>query len=211
VVVTAIATPARAIDPEDIFAGPSVTIDAPATYTSGTPFAVRGSFLATVGLHYVEAAGPIPDQRIDIVWNGAVVASATTGADGSYSASVTFDGQAPFVRTIRAVAFRGEAIETSSRDATMNVDDLIIELTLSPSSATVPIDGTLPLIATGTTDRGREVNVTERATWASSNDGVATVSNSPGDRGTVTGLRSGTTTITATIDGVSATANISVP
>jgi hypothetical protein len=86
--------------------------------------------------------------------------------------------------------------------------------TPAPSAATVSavnvsgvaslssIGQTIQLTATATLSDGTTQNVTAKATWQSSNSGVATVSSS----GLMTGVASGTVTITATYQGKAGTA-----
>ena len=101
-------------------------------------------------------------------------------------------------------------------DQTMWVDDLVLatgrlgtsttavaSITLSPSSATVPVGGTQLLSAilkdsAGTTLSGRSI------TWTSSDPAVAAVNSS----GMVSGIAVGTTIIRATSEGVHGTASI---
>jgi len=81
----------------------------------------------------------------------------------------------------------------------------VASVSVAPSSVTVPVGGTVPLVATlkdanGNTLAGRAI------TWASSGTGVATVSGA----GLVTAATVGSATITATSEGQSGTATVSV-
>jgi uncharacterized protein YjdB len=81
-----------------------------------------------------------------------------------------------------------------------------------PATATVNKGASTKLAAEGTFSDGSKANVTEQANWSSSQNSVATVSNLPGSKGTVTGgFVSGTATITATVAGKSGTAQVTVP
>jgi uncharacterized protein YjdB len=66
------------------------------------------------------------------------------------------------------------------------------------------------LTATGTYSDGSTHDVTARVLWSSSNLAAATVSNKQGAKGLVTGVGSGTATITAAASGVSGAAAVSV-
>ena len=75
-------------------------------------------------------------------------------------------------------------------------------ISVSPSSATVAVDGTVQLTATAS-PRGSATTFS----WASSNAAVATVSSA----GLVTGVAPGTATISASADGKTGTSAITVP
>lgn len=66
-------------------------------------------------------------------------------------------------------------------------------------------ESTVQLVATGTYDDASTADVTAQATWSSGDEGVATV-----NAGLVTGVSAGAATITATIDSVSGTQEITV-
>jgi len=79
-------------------------------------------------------------------------------------------------------------------------------LTLTPSSATVAINGTQQFIATGTYSDGSTQNLTAQVTWSSSNTGVAVVSNS----GLATGVIAGSSTISATLGSINCSTVLTV-
>jgi len=94
---------------------------------------------------------------------------------------------------------------------------LVDTLSISPSTASLTVNQTLQLTAIGTIGHGNghpstTQDETAQATWTSSNPAVASVSNTT--HGLVTALTSGTTTITATMNGytglISATAAVTV-
>jgi trimeric autotransporter adhesin len=81
---------------------------------------------------------------------------------------------------------------------------------ISPASPLVPLGGTLQLKATAQLTDGTSSDVTTSANWSSSNGSVATVSNTSGRQGLVTGIFGGTATITATFGNLSASAPTTV-
>jgi hypothetical protein len=83
----------------------------------------------------------------------------------------------------------------------------IASISVTPSTASVPITSTLPLAVTATYSDGSTLVVTSATSYSSSATSIAIVSSS----GVVTALRAGTATITATVSGQSATATIAVP
>lgn len=88
---------------------------------------------------------------------------------------------------------------------------VLLELTVSPATLTLPAAGTRALTATGTFSDGSTQELTETATWTSSNPAVAQVSNVAPNRGLVTAIATGTATITATSGSHQGTAAVTVP
>ncbi|HEX7090799.1 MAG TPA: Ig-like domain-containing protein [Longimicrobiales bacterium] len=81
----------------------------------------------------------------------------------------------------------------------------VATVTVSPSSGTIPVDGTLQLTATLKDESGNTLNG-RAVEWSSSNTGVATVTSG----GLVRGVGEGTATITARSEGKSGSATITV-
>jgi uncharacterized protein YjdB len=81
---------------------------------------------------------------------------------------------------------------------------------VTPFKPTLPIGYGIRLTATAIYDDGTTFNVTGQATWASSNGGVATVSNALGSRGRVTPVAAGTASISATYNGVTGSTDVTV-
>ena len=96
--------------------------------------------------------------------------------------------------------------EGQSGSATVNVTLApVASVTVTPSAANVAITGTVQLTATPKDANGNPL--TGRAiSWSSSDNTIATVSSS----GLVTGVAAGTATITATSEGKSGTASVTV-
>ncbi|NMB37487.1 MAG: DUF4906 domain-containing protein [Bacteroidales bacterium] len=88
-------------------------------------------------------------------------------------------------------------------------DPQITSLTLSPASATITANESISFTATAAYSDGTTKDITSLCSWSSSNIALATV-----DEGTATGCNltssTGTTIITATFSGISATANLTV-
>lgn len=110
---------------------------------------------------------------------------------------------------------RAKAVVIDERDGLANVENFFDEvvtpdtladlsivsaLTVSPTTATVAVGAAETITATVTPSTFTNV------TWASSNEGVATVSNT----GVVTGVSAGTATITATAGAKTATCTVTV-
>jgi len=76
---------------------------------------------------------------------------------------------------------------------------------VTPESASILVGDTQQFTAMGTYSDDTTVDITAEAVWTSSNAAVATV-----DGGLATGVAEGTTTITATLDGISGSASLEV-
>jgi hypothetical protein len=83
-------------------------------------------------------------------------------------------------------------------------------MTISPSIATIDPGASMQFTATGTYSDGSTQDLTGLASWASSDEGVAAISNNAGSNGKASAYRTGTTTITAASGNVSATATLTV-
>jgi len=88
----------------------------------------------------------------------------------------------------------------------------IVSVAISPTSASIPAGYQLRFTATGTYSDGTTQDVTALAAWTSSSTGVAVVSSSTidGSPGLATAIASGSTTITASYGGASASAALTV-
>ncbi len=79
----------------------------------------------------------------------------------------------------------------------------LVALEVTPTSPSIAKGTTQPFVATGIyTDASRQDHTAD-ATWTSSNEGAAAISNAAGSKGLATGVGVGNTTITATLAGVS--------
>ena len=88
------------------------------------------------------------------------------------------------------------------------INPSISSIFVTPPSSTIAVNNTVQLIATGIYSDGSQKTISGSAVgWSSSNTAVATVT-SPG--GLVTGISTGTTTITVTSQGVNTTATVTV-
>ncbi|MBM3842946.1 MAG: hypothetical protein FJ397_06730 [Verrucomicrobia bacterium] len=103
------------------------------------------------------------------------------------------------------VLFLAGRSEGRSGTAAITVPVPVATVTIAPTSATVTVGGTQQLTAT-TRDASGNVLTGRTVTWTSSNTGVATVSTT----GLVTAVAAGSATISATSEGRSGTAAITV-
>jgi uncharacterized protein YjdB len=140
-----------------------------------------------------DASGNILSNR-PVTWSSSDVSIATISPTG-------------LVTTIAVGSTTITAIADQARTtATFTVTSVpVATVVASPSPLSLPAGGTATLTATALSSTG--TTLTNRTvTWSSLNPTVATVSNT----GVVTAIAAGSTGIKATIEGVSATASVSV-
>lgn len=186
--------------------------DATITATSGGESGTAG-VTVTVPVASVE----VDPASADLQWGESVQLTAgPMDADGNaLDRSVTWSSSDDGVATVDdnglvTATGAGTATITATSEgvqgtATITVTDPVNTVAVDPTSATVMVGATVQLTATVTALSGTVLSST--VTWTSSNEAVATVDSD----GLVTAAGSGTATITATVDGVQGTAQISVP
>ena len=79
-------------------------------------------------------------------------------------------------------------------------------IAVTPANQTITIGATQQYTATGTYSDGSTQNLTSQAAWTSSNTGVASITSA----GLATGVSAGSTTITATLSGVTGSTGLTV-
>jgi trimeric autotransporter adhesin len=118
--------------------------------------------------------------------------------------------------TVKISATYGDFTATASLSVTAATPTSLV---VTPATPTVIVDSSQAFVATLVYDDGTTSNVTSQASWTSSNASVASVGSTStggpgggtgGSAGTATALAIGTATITATYDGLSGTATLTV-
>jgi len=89
-------------------------------------------------------------------------------------------------------------------------DAALVKIDVEPLTVTLPFGYKTQLRATGTYDNAMTQDVTTQVIWSSDQPSKASVSNNAGTQGLATGLSAATVTITATLQGVSGTATLTV-
>lgn len=100
---------------------------------------------------------------------------------------------------------------TLSATATLTVTDAPLAFVqVTPTNPSIPVQATQQFTATAVFTDNTTRNVTALATWSSSSNSVAVVANSGATIGRATALAEGTSTITATYEGMSGTSLLTV-
>jgi len=136
--------------------------------------------------------GSLQDVTASVLWSSSAINVAAIGSGNNSGAPGLATSAGVGTTTISATL--GSVSGSASLTVTAAV---LVSIAITPSSPTVGAGSTLQLIATGTFSDFSTSNVSAQVTWTSSNPAVATVSNTAGTQGLITGVAAGTTTITA--------------
>jgi uncharacterized protein YjdB len=174
---------------------PTVTLSsiaispAPATVQAGATLQ-----LTATGTYSDGSTGDITSQA---AWTSADKTIATVDSSGKVT------GVAAGSASITAI-FQGVSASTTLQVTTATVT--LSSITVSPSTASVQVGASQQFTATGTYSDGSTGDVTSQATWSSADKTIATVD----AKGNVTAVAAGSTNISATFQGMSASATLKV-
>jgi trimeric autotransporter adhesin len=150
------------------------------------------------------ADGGVRDLTNLVTWSSqspaVAVISNASGSRGLATAANIAGGSTVIVATL------GNTPSAVSGSTAVSVTALT-SLLVAPNNPSIGIADTLQLTATG---GGTGQDLTGIATWSSSAPSVATVSNTSGTKGLVTGVALGSATITATVGNISSSATVAV-
>ena len=138
-----------------------------------------------------------------VTWTSGTTSTATiSNAAGSKGLATAVNAG----NTTISAAYAGQ---TDSTTLTVTAATLT-SIAVTPSNPSIADGANQQFTATGTYSDGTTQNITTSVTWASSNTSAATISNTSGSKGLAAGANPGTTTITATLGGVSRTTALTV-
>ena len=156
----------------------------------------------------VQATGVFSDTATQdltdfVTWSSSNAAVATiSNASGSHGlAKGVSSGTAQLTATLLGVSTSTTLTVTAAT---------LLSISVSPVGPTVPAGYSLALQAVGNFSDGSDRSMTSEVLWSSSTPSVATISNSAGTEGHVTGLVTGTTTLSATLPGKTGTTFLTV-
>ena len=182
----------------------SITVSAPAPVLTTITVSPSTSSKLVGGTQTFTAAGQ--DQNgASITISPAVVWSSSDPAVGTIDSAGVFTALAAGTTTITATNGIGGTVSgTASVTVTAPVTPVLTTITVSPSTASLTVNGTQTFTATALDQLGHAIPST--FTWVSSNTTVGTIDAS----GKFTALSAGTTTITAANGIISGSAAVSV-
>ena len=145
--------------------------------------------------------GSVADVTSAATWSSSAAAVAKVDAQGVVTASSP--GGANISATFGAL--------TTSRPITVVAKPKkLTSVTVSPDSESVVVGDSLKLSAQGVYDDGSKADLTTTVVWTTSANTIATVSNAPATAGTVSTIAAGLVTVTATYEGQTGEAKITV-
>ena len=198
--------------------------DAPSTETGRTEAATPGDAReagsdAAPTLSSIEIAPPNPTLAYGTTLSVVITAVYSDGSTKDVSSLATVTSSALGYVTVSGNILTGvhpgtatitATYQGKTATATVTVLDATLQSISIQTVAPVPIGLTVNLIATGVFSDGSKQDVTSQATWSSSSTSIASVGNTGSSKGQVTGLAAGTVTVTATMQTISGTVQVSV-
>jgi len=145
------------------------------------------------------------------VITGSVTWSSSNSDVATISNTAGSQGLASPVNTGTATITATSGTITGSTSLTVTgIVPALVSITIAPTAPTISQLATEQFTATGTYSDGSTQNLTNSATWQSSDTSVATISNTSGSQGLATTANPGNTTITATSGSVSGSTVLTV-
>ncbi len=143
------------------------------------------------------------DLTSAVSWGSSNEGIATvSNATGSYGLATSVSaGLTTITATLGGV--------TGGTDLTVD-QAALVSIDISPTDPNSPLGLPQQFSASGNFSDGSVQDLTDQVTWSSSNSGVAAISNAAGSSGMATPLSTGTTTITAKINGISSSTTLTV-
>lgn len=154
---------------------------------------VRAGATLTMSVTLKDKSGKLLDN-VPIYWSSSNVSVAGVSSTGVLTASAAGE-----------VTIAATALGKSATTTITVLDREVAAVQIAPASVSVRIGTTVALVAQTIDAEGRALSGRAIA-WSSSNNAIATVSN----QGTITGVTAGTATMTATSEGKSGTAAVTV-
>jgi hypothetical protein len=149
----------------------------------------------------------------------AATATYSDGSTASVTTTATWTTANPAMATVNSSGLASAvsagsttvtaALSGMSGMATLTVQaapPTLTSIAVSPGTASIAVGATKQFTATATYSDGSTASVTTKATWTAANAAVATVNSG----GLATGVAAGTTTLTASLSGITGTATLSV-
>jgi hypothetical protein len=156
----------------------------------------------------LEAEGEFSDDSLlDVTnlveWESANEFIADVNANGLAT------GVAPGTTDIRASFAGDEGLIESAAELTVT-DAVIVSIALTPEDSRIEEGEKQQFTANGIFSDDSEQDITELATWSTTDNSVGNISNTSGSRGLFTSTDIGTTTIEATFKGITGATDITV-
>jgi hypothetical protein len=190
-----------------ISGGEQIVVSATATLesiavTPADPSLAQGETepLTATGTYSNGSTENLTDQ---VTWGSSASSVATISNTAGSQGVATGTGQGP--TTISA------ALDGVNGSTVLNGTSAVLQsIAITPGNPPVVVGDSEQLTATGTFSNGSTQNLTDLVTWSSATSTVATISNTGGSQGIATADTIGSSTISASVDGVTATTVLTV-
>jgi uncharacterized protein YjdB len=191
---------------------------------SATLNGVTGTTVLTVTAAVLESIAVTPANPTVALGSTEQFTATGTYSDNStqdITNQVTWASATPAVATISSGGLAtGVSTGSSSISATLDgvngstvltVAAAVLEsIAVTPANPSVPAGETEQFTATGTFSDNSTQDLTSQVTWASATPSVATISNAAGTQGLATGVAAGSSSISATLDGITGSTVLTV-
>jgi hypothetical protein len=143
--------------------------------------------------------GSTQDLTATATWASSANNVIAVNADGNVTGLAT--GDATVTAAVGAISFGVDVVVTPAT---------VVAISINPPSVTVALGQQLALTASAALSDGTSQDVTASVHWSVTNPLLAGISNDLGNPGVLTALLAGTSTVNASINGVSGSATITV-
>ena len=178
----------------------TLTVRAPATLTSIAVTPTNSSILTGASRQFT-ATGTYSDGSTQNLSNQVTWASSNTRV-----ATINTSGLATGISTGTTTISAALGGVSNNTTLTVRAPATLTSIAVTPTNSSILTGASRQFTATGTYSDGSTQNLSNQVTWASSNTAVATINTS----GLATGVSTGTTTISATLAGVSGNSLLTV-
>jgi uncharacterized protein YjdB len=201
-------------------AGTTAVTAALSGVTGSTSVTVTAATLVSIGI--TPADSTLAKGTVEQLIATGVYSDSSTQ---DLTAQVTWSSSAPSVATVsNGAGTQGLATANGTGIATITAllggvsgtttitgtNATLVSIDVNPVDPTMAAGTKLSFTATGTFSDGTIQDLTAQATWVSTNNAAATVSNAAGSQGLVTAVAAGTATVSASWSGVSDTSTVTV-
>jgi hypothetical protein len=186
------------------------------TLQGSTTLTVTNATLSSISITPAEPSNPLGTTR-----QFTATGSFSNNTTQDLTTQVAWTSGTPAVATINGAGLAstlsvGDSLITATLGAVSGTTTLhvtsavLVSIAVTPPTPTFPRLTTRLMTATGTYTDNTTQNLTSQVTWTSSDVSVATVSNTAGSQGLVTGTGAGNSTITAALGSVSGATVVTV-
>ncbi|HWG76944.1 MAG TPA: PilC/PilY family type IV pilus protein [Steroidobacteraceae bacterium] len=152
--------------------------------------------------HYSD--GSTRDLTTQVGWASSVTSVATIDSSGLASSSTTTSGSTQITATLGGIS--GYTTLTVTAPQPPPPPPTLQSITVQPNNPTIEVGQTQQFTAIGYYSNGTSMTITNQVTWSSSDTGIGSISAG----GLATGVAVGSTTITATLTGISGDTTLTV-